>query len=392
MLISVSTIVLDLISYNVYVCSVGCVCEPRLIFIEKSSDDIELSDTELPDSDQYESYSDVESETDFIVEPSESPPSIDLKSPAIEQYYSDSLPTFRHLCDLCMKIPDDGSIGGSVTLTNADKHDRLKVSAELVLKFYNDTKLKNFKLVKLCKFNIASIHYGLTFRAREDGSEECPLFRGVVRCVGGQKPVFCEIKEDDEVTLLPGDDDYVSSESCDIKGSPSCTCDDIGMSDTELPDSDQYESHHSDFESDEDADFIVKPSESPPSDLKSPAVAQYFRNSLPRLRELCDLCMPPDIVRTGGAITLTNADKEDGLKDLAESVLKFYNDTKLKNFKLVKVCKINIVDTCYGITLRAQEDGSEECPLFRGVVHSLGGEKPVFCEIKQKRSWRWLKK
>ncbi|XP_073135651.1 uncharacterized protein [Henckelia pumila] len=224
MLISVSTIVLDLISYNVYVCSVGCVCEPRLIFIEKSSDDIELSDTELPDSDQYESYSDVESETDFIVEPSESPPSIDLKSPAIEQYYSDSLPTFRHLCDLCMKIPDDGSIGGSVTLTNADKHDRLKVSAELVLKFYNDTKLKNFKLVKLCKFNIASIHYGLTFRAREDGSEECPLFRGVVRCVGGQKPVFCEIKEDDEVTLLPGDDDYASSESCDIKDSPSCIC------------------------------------------------------------------------------------------------------------------------------------------------------------------------
>ncbi|XP_073133065.1 uncharacterized protein [Henckelia pumila] len=70
-------------------------------------------------------------------------------------------------------------------------------------------------------------------------------------------------------------------------------------------------------------------------------------------------------------------------RSMQESALKFCNNTKAKNFKLVKVCKINYGSTYFGVT-RAQEEGSEECPLFRGAIHCVGGDKPAFCEIKQK--------
>lgn len=126
-----------------------------------------------------------------------------------------SLSDLRQMCDLC-NGPPNGSLnpGAAVTYRNADELVFLRHLAELALKFYNDTNSKSYKLVKVCKINCVAACYGLTFRAREDGSEECPVFRGVVNVVGGEKALFCEIKYDDGIRLLPDDDDYVSSESC----------------------------------------------------------------------------------------------------------------------------------------------------------------------------------
>ncbi|XP_073121335.1 uncharacterized protein [Henckelia pumila] len=127
------------------------------------------------------------------------------------------------MCDLCIEPPelgpDRGGVtagrrgGAAVTYVNADKQDDLRHLAELALKFYDD-KEKSFKVMKVCKVNrVGAGYYGLTFMAKEDGSEECPVFRGVVRVAGGKRALFCEIKDDDddEVTLRPDDDDYVSS-------------------------------------------------------------------------------------------------------------------------------------------------------------------------------------
>lgn len=114
------------------------------------------------------------------------------------------------MCDLC-KEPTRCP-GAALTLINADKIVDVRHKAELALKFYNDTKLKNFKLVKVCKVTYTACTFcGLTFSAREDGSEECTLFRGVVYQMGRILGIFSEIKNDDKVTLLPSDDDYVSS-------------------------------------------------------------------------------------------------------------------------------------------------------------------------------------
>ncbi|XP_073147431.1 uncharacterized protein [Henckelia pumila] len=154
----------------------------------------------------------------------------DSKYPALSKSHrvqGISLSRLREMCDLCMEIPrycltrragrlDPRDLqglpaGGTLTLVNAGKRAGLINLADIALTFYNDTKSMNFKLVKVCKVNTIAVNYSaLTFRAQEDGSEESLLFRGVV--FGMRKPLFCEIKEDDEVTLLPWDDDYISSE------------------------------------------------------------------------------------------------------------------------------------------------------------------------------------
>ncbi|XP_073146926.1 uncharacterized protein [Henckelia pumila] len=110
------------------------------------------------------------------------------------------LPSFRGMCDFC-KAKETGNpytrlCGGGVTFVNADKLVDLRYMSELVLKFYNDNTSRSFKLLKVCKINCSGFGYfGLTFRAQEDGSEECPTFQGVVlsRC-SENKALFCEIK------------------------------------------------------------------------------------------------------------------------------------------------------------------------------------------------------
>ncbi|XP_073147640.1 uncharacterized protein [Henckelia pumila] len=182
----------------------------------ETSDDLDFSDTQLSDLDQSDmESSDMEfSHREFT----------ESKPLAIAEAYRSILLDLRELCDFCMEPPDDDgeTVDAGITYVNADKKDNLRDLAELALKFYNDTKAKNFKLVKVCKINYGSTYFGVTFRAQEGGSEECPLFRGAIHCVGGDKPAFCEIKDNEEVTLLPSDDNYVSSQgSCESKdGSP----------------------------------------------------------------------------------------------------------------------------------------------------------------------------
>ncbi|XP_073147429.1 uncharacterized protein [Henckelia pumila] len=279
-------------------------------------------------------------------------------------------------------------VGGGSTHINADKNATLRNLAEIALEFYNDTKSKKFKLVKVCKVNTIAFRYsGVTFRAREDGSEESPLFRAVVFLC---KPLFCEIKEDNEVTLLPNDDDYAGPKrACEIEDFPLSICavepgekksdDDSkypeGMSAMAYMIQSYYDSKYPKNTSAIEARDIK-----PYDDSKYPALSKSHRVqgiSLSRLREMCDLCM--EIPR----YCLTRrVGKRAGLINLADIALTFYNDTKSMNFKLVKVCKVNTIAVNYSaLTFRAQEDGSEESLLFRGVV--FGMRKPLFCEIKE---------
>ncbi|XP_073155748.1 uncharacterized protein [Henckelia pumila] len=94
--------------------------------------------------------------------------------------------------------------------------------------------------------------------------------------------------------------------------------------------------------------------------------------SLSRLHEMCDLCEEPTR-RPGAALTFINADKIVEVRHNAELALKFYNDIKLKNFKLVKVCKASYTACTFcGMIFRAREDGSEELSSFSSCCLSSG--------------------
>ncbi|XP_073138026.1 uncharacterized protein [Henckelia pumila] len=167
--------------------------------------------------------------------------SYDSKYPALSKSHrvqGMSLSRLRGMCDVCIakvkhenvdeeidaEFPPELPVGGGITHINADKSVALKNLGEIALKFYNDTKSKNFKLAKVCKVNTIAFRYkGVTFRAQEDGSEESPLFRAVVFVM--REPLFCEIKEEDEVTLLPDVDDYAGPKgACEIEDFPPSIC------------------------------------------------------------------------------------------------------------------------------------------------------------------------
>ncbi|XP_073015121.1 uncharacterized protein [Primulina eburnea] len=138
-----------------------------------------------------------------------------------------SLDDYRRICDLCNEPRKPGKpklYGGLVTFVNADKIVDLRYLSELALKLFDDAKSTSFKLLKVCKINHGgSGYYGLTFRAQEDGIKHSLVFRGVVHAACGKKEaLFCEIKvDDDEITLLSCDDDYVSSErACESEDLP----------------------------------------------------------------------------------------------------------------------------------------------------------------------------
>ncbi|XP_075491652.1 uncharacterized protein LOC142529861 isoform X1 [Primulina tabacum] len=138
-----------------------------------------------------------------------------------------SLDDYRRTCDLCNEPRKPGKpklYGGLVTFVNADKIVDLRYLSELALKLFIDVKSNSFKLLKVCKINHGGCgYYGLTFRAQEDGIKHSLVFRGVVHAAYGKKEaLFCEIKDDDdEITLLSCDDDYVSSErACESEDCP----------------------------------------------------------------------------------------------------------------------------------------------------------------------------
>ncbi|XP_073141896.1 uncharacterized protein [Henckelia pumila] len=129
------------------------------------------------------------------------------------------LSLYRDMRDSCVYQPKPAPGGfltqkivGVFTFVNANKLVDMRYLPELALKLYNDNKLKSFKLVKVLKINrFGAGYYGLTFEAQEAGSEP-RVFRGIVHGIGPEA-LFCEVKHhDDGITLLPHDDDYLTSE------------------------------------------------------------------------------------------------------------------------------------------------------------------------------------
>ncbi|XP_075498464.1 uncharacterized protein LOC142536923 isoform X3 [Primulina tabacum] len=100
--------------------------------------------------------------------------------------------------------------------------------------------------------------------------------------------------------------------------------------------------------------------------------------SLQSLRESCDkycdeYCDGRDCP-CHGWVTLTEF-ADDEMEDLR-------NAAKQKNFDLEKVWKLNFVDLYFFMTFTAKNAETDECLVFRGVVHALS-HKVYLCEVKE---------
>ncbi|XP_073294632.1 uncharacterized protein [Primulina huaijiensis] len=111
------------------------------------------------------------------------------------------------------------------------------------------------------------------------------------------------------------------------------------------------------------------------------------QSSLQSLRESCDkycdeYCDGRDCP-CHGWMTLTKfADNEmEDLRNAAKAALKIYNQKEQKNLDLEKVWKLNFVALYFFMTFTAKNAETDECLVFRGVVHALSHEV-YLCEVK----------
>ncbi|XP_073128455.1 uncharacterized protein [Henckelia pumila] len=109
------------------------------------------------------------------------------------------------MCDKCQHpepvVPGQPrSAGAMITMADAGRLRGCRPQAKRALKVYNKSNSKRFNLKKIYKVNFFGARFQyMTFSAREDGSEEPTLFRGVVH--GVDRVVFCEVKDDDVIEL-----------------------------------------------------------------------------------------------------------------------------------------------------------------------------------------------
>lgn len=110
-----------------------------------------------------------------------------------------SLPQMRQMCDVYLRTVVPGMFCGSTTYLNANFLHQYRDVAESALNAFNNAKWRNFKLVKLLKCNsVVTLYCCMTFHAKEDGSDECLLFRAVVNLVDRCNVLLCEIRDGDE--------------------------------------------------------------------------------------------------------------------------------------------------------------------------------------------------
>ncbi|XP_075498470.1 uncharacterized protein LOC142536923 isoform X8 [Primulina tabacum] len=101
--------------------------------------------------------------------------------------------------------------------------------------------------------------------------------------------------------------------------------------------------------------------------------------SLQSLRESCD-----EFYDGPGWVTMTefSDDEMEDLRNAAKVALNIYNQKEQKNFDLEKVWKLNFVDLYFFMTFTAKNAETDECLVFRGVVHALS-HKVYLCEVKE---------
>ncbi|XP_073041224.1 uncharacterized protein [Primulina eburnea] len=96
-----------------------------------------------------------------------------------------SLPKMRQMCDVYVRTLYPGSFGGSNTYLADEFLHVFRHIPQIALDAFNSAKGRNFKFVKFIKLNRISILFNsMTFEAKEDGSDECLLFRAVVNMIG----------------------------------------------------------------------------------------------------------------------------------------------------------------------------------------------------------------
>ncbi|XP_073128581.1 uncharacterized protein [Henckelia pumila] len=276
---------------------------------------------------------------------------MDPNSAVLRSVDADELSLLRRRCDVYM---DPRKSLCEVTRFYVDDISAVTDSAKAALNVYNEKEQKNFTLLKVVQLNLVYMDAYLTFWAWIVESCEVRLFRAVVKPLGGNNVLLCEIKDGDEMTIP---DDHEEYSPCIIKheedqplytGSSS-----VGRGGADL-DSVGWDQNFTGYHSMDDYE-------------------------LSHLRHICNIYMDPRKSEYGGGLTQFYV---DGLRDRAKTALNVYNEKERKNFYLERVVKLNKISRYYCLTFWARSDKSDERRLFRAVVDLLGPDKVLVCEIK----------
>ncbi|XP_073128583.1 uncharacterized protein [Henckelia pumila] len=136
---------------------------------------------------------------------------MDPNSAVLRSVDADELSLLRRRCDVYM---DPRKSLCEVTRFYVDDISAVTDSAKAALNVYNEKEQKNFTLLKVVQLNLVYMDAYLTFWAWIVESCEVRLFRAVVKPLGGNNVLLCEIKDGDEMTIP---DDHEEYSPCIIK-------------------------------------------------------------------------------------------------------------------------------------------------------------------------------
>ncbi|XP_073143120.1 uncharacterized protein [Henckelia pumila] len=300
---------------------------------------------------------------------------------------ADELSLLRLRCDVYM---DPRKSLNKVTHFYVDGFSAVTDSAKAALNVYNEKERKNFIFLKVVKLNQVHMDAYLTFWAWIVESCELRLFRAVVKPLGGNNVLLCEIKDGDIMTIpdyheecCPRISRRVEHHSPYKRGRAlrrKRTCKSLRSSRI--------------FPSQEGP--IAEPVEWDPSfgvlhsmdadkskvqmDPNSAVLRSVDADELSLLRHRCDVYMDPR--KSLCEVTCFYVDGFSAVSDSAKAALNVYNEKEQKNFTLLKVVKLNLVYMDAYLTFWAWIVESCEFRLFRAVVKPLGGNNVFLCETK----------
>ncbi|XP_073128582.1 uncharacterized protein [Henckelia pumila] len=247
---------------------------------------------------------------------------MDPNSAVLRSVDADELSLLRRRCDVYM---DPRKSLCEVTRFYVDDISAVTDSAKAALNVYNEKEQKNFTLLKVVQLNLVYMDAYLTFWAWIVESCEVRLFRAVVKPLGGNNVLLCEIKDGDEMTIP---DDHEEYSPC-----------------------------------------IIKHEEDQPLYTGGSADGLVDANS------------SSSVGRGGADLDSVGWDQNfTGYHSMDDYELSHLRHRK--NFYLERVVKLNKISRYYCLTFWARSDKSDERRLFRAVVDLLGPDKVLVCEIK----------
>ncbi|XP_073142334.1 uncharacterized protein [Henckelia pumila] len=304
---------------------------------------------------------------------------------------ADELSLLRLRCDVYM---DPRKSLNKVTHFYVDGFSAVTDSAKAALNVYNEKERKNFIFLKVVKLNQVHMDAYLTFWAWIVESCELRLFRAVVKPLGGNNVLLCEIKDGDIMTIpdyheecCPRISRRVEHHSPYKRGRAlrrKRTCKSLRSSRI-FPSQEGPIAEPANPKVEWDPSFGVLHSMDADKskvqmDPNSAVLRSVDADELSLLRHRCDVYMDPR--KSLCEVTCFYVDGFSAVSDSAKAALNVYNEKEQKNFTLLKVVKLNLVYMDAYLTFWAWIVESCEFRLFRAVVKPLGGNNVFLCETK----------